>query len=102
MSDNWREMETGEESALAFIFPTKDKFKQLQMLTELRPKEVVPISVVGMFRRMYKSQVLKVFEEEIFLNRKSLDRKGVLEASEIISARRKSLGDDKGEAGLGL
>lgn len=102
MAETWREVQGSEEAALQFLFPTKDKFKQLQMLSEERPKEVTPLSIVGLHRRLSNSKVLKIWQEEIFLNRKSLDRKGVLEAAEILTAARRRNLEDENERGGGL
>ena len=100
MAESWREVAGSEEAALGFIFT--DKFKQKQMLTELRPKEIVPLSVVGLHRRLYKSQVLQIFEDEIFTLRKSLDRKGELAAAEILASRKRSMEDEENRGGGSL
>ncbi len=98
--ESWQELQSSEEAALQFIFPTKDKFKQLQMLTEFRPKEVVPLSIVGVHRRLFKSNVLKIWQEEIHTNRKSLDRKGELVAAEILASHKRALEEENERSGL--
>jgi len=47
------------------------------------------LSVLGLFRRMYKSNVLSIFQEELGYNKIALDRLGRLEGSEIVAARRR-------------
>lgn len=85
-----------EELAVEALFPTKDKFKMLQMITEQQPKAITPWSVLGVFRRRYKSQVLRMFQEEFNMNKISQERKGRLELSEVVAARRKAL-EEKGD-----
>lgn len=81
---------TEEELAVQALFPTTDKFKMLQMITEQMPRSVIPWSVLGVFRRKYKSDVLKMFQEEHNLNKIAQDRKGRGELAEImIGVRRK-------------
>lgn len=79
---------TDEEVAVSALFPTKDKFRMLQMITELQPRGVTPISVLGVIRRRFSSQVLFMFEEEYRTNQIARDRKGRLELSEVMVGRR--------------
>lgn len=81
-------VQSEEEVAIEALFPTKDKFKMLQMITEQQPKAIVPFSVLGVFRRLYKSNVLRIFQEEFALNKVAQERKGRLELSEIVAAKR--------------
>ena len=74
-----------EELAIQALFPTNDKFKMLQMITEVPPKAQMPWTVLGIFRRKFKSQVLAIFQEEHNLNKISQERKGRLELAEIVS-----------------
>lgn len=81
-------VQTEEEIAISALFPTKDKYKMLQMITEQQPKAVIPWSVCGVFRRLYGSKVLKMLQEEHNLNKIAQERKGRLELSEVVAARR--------------
>jgi len=74
-----------EEMAIRALFPYQDKFRMLQTITEIGPRAIMPWTVLGIFRRKYKSQVLAIFQEEHNLNKVSLDRKGRLELSEIVA-----------------
>jgi len=65
------------------------------MLTQHQSGAMVPLSIMGVFRRMYKSNVLKVFQEELNDNKVALDRQGRIEASEIVVARRRAERDDE-------
>ncbi len=86
---------TDQEVAIKALFPTTDKFKMLQMITDQNSRSMMPWSVLGLFRRMYKSKVLEAIQEEYGLNKIALDRKGRLELSEVVAARR--IKDDKDE-----
>ena len=81
-------VQSEEQIALEFMFPTTNKFRRLQMMTHHSQRAMVPLSVMGIFRRMYKSQVLAVFQEELGLNKIALDRLGRVEGSEIVASRR--------------
>ena len=91
---SWHEnMRVGGQSenelAIEAMFPTKNKFKMLQMISELNIRAVMPFAVLGVFRRMYGSKVLGFFQEEHNLNKVALDRKGRLELSEIVASRKR-------------
>ena len=77
-----------EEIAIEALFPTKNKFQMLQMITDHQMKAMIPLAILGVFRRMYKSKVLEVFQEELNSNKVALDRLGRVELSEIVAARR--------------
>ena len=81
-------VQSEEEVALQFMFPAKDHFKRLQMMTHHQMRAMVPLAVMGVFRRMYKSRVLTDFQEELGYNKIALDRLGRVEGSEIVAARR--------------
>jgi len=83
-----------EELAVRTLFPTKNRFELLMMITELNPNEVVPLSILGVIRRRWHSKVILMYEEEFRMNRKSKDRKGVLEMAEIFSAGRRLASED--------
>jgi len=83
-----------EQIAIEALFPTKDKFKMLQMITEQTVRANIPWSVLGVFRRKFKSEVLRMFQEEHNLNKVAQDRKGRLELSEIVASRRSKGKDD--------
>ena len=82
-------IQSEEEIALQWMFPAKDNFRKLQMMTHHSNKAMVPLSVMGLFRRMYKSPTLRIFQEELGTNKIALDRLGRVEGSEIVAARRK-------------
>lgn len=81
-------VQTDEQVAIEALFPTSDKFKMLQMITDHQMRAMVPLAIMGIFRRMYKSKVLQTFQEELNLNKIALDRLGRVELSEIVAARR--------------
>lgn len=87
-------IQSEEEIALQWMFPARSNFKRLQMMTHHSNKSMVPLSVMGLFQRMYKSQVLKIFQEELGYNKIALDRLGRVEGSEIVAARRKAREED--------
>lgn len=84
-----------EEIAIEALFPTRNKFQMLQMITEQQPKAVIPWSVLGVFRRKYSSRVLRWMQEEHNLNKIAQDRKGRLELSEVVARSRKPLKEDE-------
>lgn len=85
-------IQSEEEIAIDALFPTKDKFKMLQMITEQPVKAIIPFSVLGVFRRRFNSSVLRIFQEEYNLNKVAQERKGRLELSEVVAAgKRKEL-----------
>jgi len=77
-----------EEVALEYMIPTKDPFKRLQMMTRHQYRSMNSLAVLGVFRRLYKSKVLGMFQEELNINKIALDGLGRLEAAEVIAARR--------------
>src|SRR3990172_10972674 len=77
-----------EELALQTLFPAKNKFQMLQMLGECSPKSKVLWNLAGLFRRRFGSQVLTIFQEEDGYNSIKQDRKGRLEATEIVARPR--------------
>ena len=81
-------VESEEEVAIKALFPTTDKFKMHQMITELQPRAVVPWSILGVFREVYKSKVLRVFQEQYNMDKISQERKGRLELSEVVARAR--------------
>ena len=90
-------IQSENELAIEAMFPTKDKFKMLQMISELNIRAVMPFTVLGVFRRMYSSKILRLFQEEHNLDKVALDRKGRLELSEIVASR-KRIGEEGKEA----
>ena len=83
-----------EEMALNFLFPAKNKFEYLQMLTEQQPRAIIPWSVLGVFRNKYRSKILKEVQYEHNVNKIAQERKGRLEGSEVVVGIRRSH-DDK-------
>ena len=82
-----------EQAILEFLFPAKNRFQRLQMLGELQPRLIPPWSVTGLFRRLYDSKVLTIWQEECILNKVSQERKGRLEGAETAVASRRRLED---------
>ena len=76
---------TEQEVAIETIFPAKNKFQMLQMITEYQPRSIVPWSVLGIFRREYHSKTLEIFQEECNTNNIARERQGRLEAQAIYS-----------------
>lgn len=79
-----------EENALNFLFPAKNKFEMLQMLTETQPRAVTPFAVLDVFRKKYKSKVLTSFSESHNTIKIGQERKGRLEGSEVVVGIRRS------------
>jgi len=77
-----------EELAVKSLFPAKNKAQNLQMITDIQPKAIVPLSALGLIRRRFDSSIIKMWEEEYYSILLSKDRKGRLELSEIFVARR--------------
>lgn len=77
-----------EEVALSYMFPAKDAFKRLQMMTRHQYRSMTSLSMLGLFRRLYKSRVLTIFQEELNINKIALDGLGRIEGSEIVASRR--------------
>ena len=87
-----------EEIALNFMFPARNKYEMLQMLTETQPRAVTPFAVLDVFRKKYKSKILKSFAESHHTIKVGQERKGRLEGSEIVVGMRKAAkgdGDDE-------
>lgn len=81
-------IQTEEEIAIRALFPADSKFEMKQMITEFPAKARASLSVMGLFRRIYKSKVLTTFQEELNINGFPIDRKSRLELSEVVAARR--------------
>ena len=84
-----------EETALNFLFPAKNKFEYLQMLTDQNPRAILPWSVLGVFRDKYKSKVLRATQYEHNVNKIAQERKGRLEGSEVVVGIRRSQQDNE-------
>jgi len=83
-------VQSEEEVALKFMFPAGSRFEYLQMLTEQQPRAIIPWSVLGVFRRKYKSRVLQITQEEHNINKIAQERKGRLEGSEVVVGVRRA------------
>lgn len=83
-------MESDETQAIQALFPTKDKFKMLQMISDLSPRSVGLVSVLGVIRRRFNSTILLMYEEELRMNKIAQDRKGRIELSEVIVGARRA------------
>lgn len=81
-------VEADYEGAVRALFPTNDKFKMLQMLTDTNNKSQMPLTVLGILRRKYRSPFLKILQEEHNLNKIALDRKGRGDFVEIVGHSR--------------
>ena len=84
-----------EETALNFLFPAKNKYEYLQMLTETPPRAVTPFAVLDVFRKKYKSKTLTMFAESTNTIKIGQDRKGRLEGSEVVVGIRRSKDKDE-------
>lgn len=82
------------QHAIKTLYPYENKFQRLQMLTETGARLQVPMMVLGVLRRRFKSDVLMMIQEEQGLNRIALDRKGRIELGEIVAHPRR-LDEDK-------
>ena len=85
---------TEDEVAVSSLFPAKNKFQMLQMITELSPRSQPAWMILGLFRRRFKSVVLGDIQEEHNVNKIAQERKGRLELSEVFSSPRKKDKDD--------
>ena len=83
-------MESDESIAIAALFPTKDSFKKLMMISDLSPRSVGLISVLGVIRRRFNSTILLMYEEELRMNKIAQDRKGRIELSEVLVGARRA------------
>ena len=90
-------VQSEEEIAIEALFPTHDKQKMLQMITHHQMRAMVPLSILGLFRRLYKSKTLQMFQEELGLNKIALDRLGRVELSEIVAAGKRRREEEKEE-----
>jgi hypothetical protein len=90
----WDSLRSGagseETEALNFLFPAKNKFEFLQMLTDQQPRAIIPWSVLGIFRDKYKSKTLRSVQYEHNVNKIAQERKGRLEGSEVVVGIRRS------------
>jgi len=82
-------IQSEEETAIHSMFPASNKFNMKQMITELQPKATTSFSVLGVFRRLYKSRTLTWFQDEYNSNKIAQERKGRLELSEVVAATRR-------------
>lgn len=77
------------KQAIDIMFPVKNTQEdkdRLIMLTEIRTRERNPIMILRAFQKDYQSPFLGQIIREFCLTSRSLDRKGVLELSEILIA----------------
>ena len=79
---------TEEEVAMKSLFPTNDPTRMLQMMTEIKPRTSSVLSVLGVIRRKFNSQVIKMFEEEYRYNQIAVDGKGNIRAAEVLVGAR--------------
>ena len=83
-------LDSDETIAIQALFPTKDPFKKLCMISDLSPRSVGLISVLGVIRRRFNSTVLLMYEEELRMNKIAQDRKGRIELSEVLVGARRA------------
>ena len=83
-------LESDETIAIQALFPTKDSFKKLMMISDLSPRSVGLISVLGVIRRRFNSTILLMYEEELRMNKIAQDRKGRIELSEVLVGARRA------------
>lgn len=106
---------TESEEALAFktLFHFNNRLQQSQVFTEISHRMRVPLTVMGVIRRLYEDdyidgedgkkihtskrnfQMLGTFQEEFNINGLPIDRKSLLEGAEIVAAVRSKRGDDE-------
>lgn len=86
-----------EEVALNYMIPAKNQFQKLQMMARHQHRSMISLSVLGIFRRMYKSRVLGMFQEELNTNKIALDGLGRIEAAEVIVSKRVGRESEKEE-----
>lgn len=82
-------------SALSLMFPgsQEDKLKQL---SELSPDLVWPMSFLDTIGQRYGSKLLPKLVKNVRLNENSKDRKGRIEAGEVLGAiGRRASGEDE-------
>ena len=77
-----------ESQAFTYLIPFTDEFRRTVLMSEIYPKSRDMFSVVDMIRKEYNSETLKSFMSSYFIMGMPLDRKRVLEVSEIAAARR--------------
>lgn len=84
-----------DELAFKLMFPAKNQFQQLQMMARHQHRSMVPLAIMGVFRRMYKSRVLSWLQEELNVNKIALEGLGRIEGAEIVVAKRaaRDMGD---------
>ena len=83
-----------EEATLKFLFPARNRFEMLQMLTETQPRAVTPFAVLDVFRKKYKSKILTSFSESHNTIKIGQERKGRLEGSEVVVGIRRAQKED--------
>ena len=83
-------LDSDETIAIQALFPTKVPFQKLQMISDLSPRSVGLISVLGVIRRRFNSTVLLMYEEELRMNKIAQDRKGRIELSEVLVGARRA------------
>ena len=75
-------------SAISILFDTKN-YQRLKMISEIPPSLIYVSTILGVLQRRYKSDVLKLFDEEFLTRQKSRDRKGVVELVEVLLGMRR-------------
>jgi len=81
----------GSDSENAIVegyFETKN-FKKMQQLTEITPDLMFPMVVAGVIEKKFKSKIIHIMREELFLLEVSKDRKGRDEYAEVALAVRR-------------
>jgi hypothetical protein len=78
---------TEEASALAILYDTKN-YQRLKMVSEIPASLESTLTLLGVIQRRYKSEVLKLYDEEFLSRQKSRDRQGIGELIEVLLGMR--------------
>ena len=88
--------QSDEEVAVKALFPARNRAQMLSMITELPESAIVPFAALGVIKRRFHSDVIAMFEDEIYSKKISVNRKGRLELSEVfVSAARRRASDEE-------
>jgi len=79
-----------EASALSILTDTKN-YQRLKMVSEIPAPLISTLTVLGVIQRRYKSDVLKLYDEEFLSRQKSRDRQGIGEIIEVLLGLRRGM-----------
>ena len=80
-----------EEHIIDAMFPSKNPARRLQMVTRTQPRAIQPMSVLGVFRRLFSSRVLQWWQEEMRYNEIARNGEGRIELAEVMASVRRQL-----------